>query len=69
MTLNEMQQLGDIDPKEYEGFTIGNGKKIYWYITPYPSSGLYRCLPIESNKLGWPRWVTGNIEVHLVPKL
>ena len=70
MTLNEMIELGDLDPKKFEGFTIGKGKKIYWYITPMPKSGLYRCLPIEENgKLGWARWVSGNIQVYRVPKL
>ena len=37
------------------GFTIGRGKKLYWYITPYTDH--YRCLPVEPNgDLGCPRW-------------
>jgi hypothetical protein len=27
-----------------KGFTIGKGKVLYWYVTPFPNSGLYRCL-------------------------
>lgn len=40
-----------------KGFSIGRGKKLYWYITPYPRSGFYRCVPLEPDgELGWPRW-------------
>ncbi len=50
-----------------KGFTIGKGKKIYWYITPMPNSGRYRCLPIEKDgKLGWPRMIYPNMVVHIV---
>jgi len=68
MTLNEMLESGDLDPDKYEGFTIKNGKKVYWYITPMPNSALYRCLPIEGDKLGWPRWIPGSTEINLTPK-
>jgi hypothetical protein len=40
------------------GFTIGKGKKLYWYLTPYCSKKFvgYRCLPVEKHGLlGWPR--------------
>lgn len=52
------------------GFTIGKGKKLYWYITPMPRVGLYRCLPIEegSDSLGWPRSVEASQEVTPVYK-
>jgi hypothetical protein len=44
-----------------KGFTIGKGKKVYWYISPMPKSGLYRCLPQEKDgSLGWPRFVEWN---------
>lgn len=52
-----------------EGFMIGRGKKIYWYITPMPRSGRYRCLPIDENgKLGWPRYVYPGQMVKVVRK-
>ena len=44
-----------IEPRPAAGFTIGQGKKLYWYITPYTDH--YRCLPIVPNgELGCPRW-------------
>jgi len=70
MKLNDMLELGDLDPNQYKGFTIKKGKKIYWYIIPMPKSGLYKCLPVgDDYTLGWPRWIPGNTKVHLVPKL
>jgi len=54
---------------EIEGFTIGRGKKVYWYITPMPKSGRYRCLPIDKDgKLGWPRFVSPGQTVKVVMK-
>jgi len=62
LTLDDLAHLFDelmteSQPRA-EGFTIGKGKKLYWYITPYPKSCLYRCVPIEESdgELGWPRW-------------
>lgn len=59
LTLNDLAHFFDeymLDPRpKAKGFTIGRGKKLYWYITPYTYH--YRCLPIEPNgDLGWPRW-------------
>lgn len=52
-----------------KGFTIGRGKKVYWYITPMPKSGKYRCLPIEERGLlGWPRFVYPDQIVKVVRK-
>ena len=34
------------------GFTIGNGKKLYWYITP-TRNGNYRCIALGES----PRYV------------
>jgi len=34
-----------------EGFSIGRGKVLYWYITPYPNSGLYRCLSSDLTQM------------------
>jgi len=69
MTLNEMLEMGNLDSNIYEGFRIGRGKKIYWYVTPMPKSGLYKCLPIEEHgMLGWPRWIPGINEITIVPK-
>lgn len=48
------------------GFTLGRGKKKYWYITPAPESGQYRCLPIEEGgKLGWPVYHYPNKKVTI----
>jgi hypothetical protein len=39
-----------------EGFTIGRGKALYWYITPMPRSGTYRCIrTFENGEIGSPR--------------
>ena len=59
MTINDIAQNFDelMVDKKAKGFSIGKGKKLYWYLTPYPNTGKYRCLPIETNKsLGWPRF-------------
>jgi hypothetical protein len=60
VTLNELAERFDelmID-KHAIGFTIGKGKKLYWYITPYSRRTVsYRCLPNEGGgELGWPRF-------------
>lgn len=40
-----------------KGFTVGRGKKLYWYITPV-GSGYYRVHGLEEDgKLSWPRSV------------
>jgi len=47
------------------GFTIGNGKKVYWYVLP-TKNGMYQCLPIEKDgTLGWPRFVTSDAKVTI----
>ena len=65
MTITEYIDM-DEDDENIEGFTIGKGKKIYWYITPMSKRGLYRCLPIEEHgKLGWPRFVPANQKIKV----
>ena len=71
MTLNDYIQADypDYPNSDIEGFTIKNGKKVYWYITPMPKSGLYRCLPVEKDKtLGWPRYISGDTEINVILK-
>lgn len=47
------------------GFTIGKGKKLYWFITPN-KCGTYRCLGYEEgDTLGWPRNVENNQEITI----
>lgn len=44
------------------GFTIGQGKKMYWYIVPH--NGYFKCYPVEDKGgLGWPRQVNGQTRV------
>lgn len=58
MTLTNYIEKDFPDRNDIEGFSIGRGKKIYWYITPMPKSGLYRCIPVDKDgHLGWPRFV------------
>ena len=65
MTITEYLETVFDFREDLLGFTIGRGKKLYWYITPMPRQGLYRCLPIEKGEdsLGWPRFVTPTQEV------
>ena len=65
MTITEyLETIFDFRP-DLLGFTIGKGRKLYWYITPMAGSGLYRCLPIEegSDSLGWPRYIESSQDV------
>lgn len=42
-----------------KGFSIGKGRKLYWYISPW-SGGSYRCLgydPQMPSTLGYPRFI------------
>jgi hypothetical protein len=41
--------------KKAKGFSIGKGKKLYWYLTPNIRLNKFRCLSIERGTLGWPR--------------
>lgn len=68
MTITEYIEADFPNNKKIRGFSIGKGKKIYWYITPL-NSGLYRCLPLENDKtLGWPRFVTfdQSVTIHYI---
>ena len=67
MTITDYLNKCIADEKGVKGFTIGRGKKVYWYITPMPRSGTYRCLPIdEPGLLGWPRFVKWDQEIQVV---
>jgi len=69
MTLNDYIEQDYPNRTDIKGFTIRNGKKVYWYITPMPKSGLYRCLPVEKDEtLGWPRWVPGDTSIKVIYK-
>ena len=64
MTLDEYIEQDFQNRNGVGGFTIGKGKKVYWYFTPMPRSGLYRVLPIEDDgTLGRPRWIPGDAEI------
>lgn len=74
MTIDDYIQLIDVhlplDGREpdIKGFTIGRGKKVYWYVSPM-KSGKYRCLAVEKGgKLGWPRFVNWDQMVKVVRK-
>lgn len=58
----------DIDSKvKAKGFRIGKGTKLYWYITPMPETGKYRCFPVEDDgKLGYPVYHYPEKEVTIV---
>ena len=65
MTITHYLSLEPVDG--CEGFTIRSGKKVYWYVSPMPRSGLYRVLPVEADgSLGWPRYVPGSTRITLV---
>lgn len=58
----KMRELADqfdelmVDAKA-KGFTIGRGRKLYWFITPMPS-GYYKCYGYEKgDTLSWSRQV------------
>jgi len=66
MTITDYIEQDFPDKRVHHGFTIGRGKKIYWYITPYSSRGVYRCLPIEKDgSIGWPRFINPKEIVHV----
>jgi len=68
MTLNKYIENDYPNSVDIEGFTIKNGKKIYWYITP-TKNGFYRCIPIERDEtLGWARYIDGNTEVKVIDR-
>ena len=68
MTITEYIDQAMCDDPTVKGFTIGRGKKIYWYITPMPS-GVYQCLPFENdNTLGWPRMVTYDQIIQVIAR-
>ncbi len=53
--------------KNAKGFTIGKGKKIYWYIVTYARTGQYKCLRFdENNILGYPRFVNSNTNITII---
>lgn len=68
MTITEYLETVFDFREDLLGFTIGKGKKLYWYITPMPRSGLYRCLSVEGETLGWPRFVKPTQEITPVYK-
>lgn len=66
MKIQEYIEGGYDERTDVEGFTIRGGRKVYWYITP-TKYGMYRCLPLQSDKtLGWPRYVDSGTEVTVV---
>lgn len=41
-----------------EGFTIGNGKQLHWFIVPSARTGKYRCHQIyENGEIGRGRYI------------
>lgn len=68
MTIQEMVEMDYPIPDLHKGFTIGKGKRVYWYVTPMPRSGRYRCLGLEEDngRLGWPRYVYPDAKVSIV---
>lgn len=68
MTLNEMfDTIGELHSSIHKGFSIGRGKKVYWYITPCSRRGLYRVLPIENDgSLGWARYIPGEATINVI---
>lgn len=71
-TLSEMieQDLlngGICEPQYYKGFTVRNGKQLFWYVKPTPN-GYYAIYPkLEGGRLGYPRYVDANktiVTVH-----
>lgn len=51
-----------------KGFTIGRGKKLYWYIIGSRAHRSFRCVPVEANgRLGWARTVKSDTKVTVVP--
>jgi len=66
MTLGEMlEEVGELDPKKHKGFVIGNGRKIYWYLTP-TKNGYYRVLRIEDGLLCGQRYIHSETKVKII---
>lgn len=69
MTLDEMLFSHKLDPSKHKGFTIGKGRKIYWYITTVEHLGKYRVFPVDKNgQLGYSRYLTGDSLVNIIFK-
>lgn len=66
MNFEEYMQINLCSEVKSCGFTIGNGKKLYWYVVPF--NGYFKCYPVEPDGLGWPRKVSGEqeITIHLI---
>lgn len=66
-TITQLASLFDelMIEKNAEGFSIGKGKKIYWYISPSPL-GFYYAYPQEPNGiLGWRRQLKVNDKITI----
>ena len=61
------QGYGSKNNKKAKGFTIGKGKKLYWYLLPVATKKFvgYRCFPVEGSTLGWPRLCSPEQEVTI----
>jgi len=49
----------------YNGYTIGNGHKVYYFVTPMTKSGKFRCSPLDK---GQPRYVDGKQLITIIRK-
>jgi hypothetical protein len=50
----------DLDSDIHKGFTIGKGKKLYWYLIWHPS-GNVTVYPADGKMYG--RWISGDTEI------
>jgi len=57
---------GDMDAGIHKGFTIGKGKKLYWYITWTQNGNAFVYSMEEDKEFPARRWVSGDqlITIH-----
>lgn len=59
---SEFGNPSDLDDDFHEGFTIGNGNKLYWMMV-WHKSGNVTVYPIEDT--GGARWLPGDQEITI----
>lgn len=55
----------DLEYELHHGFTIGRGKKLYWYFR-WHGSGNATVYPVETDgNIGWPRTINTDTEITI----
>lgn len=63
--LCDQVDTGDLDPRVHEGFTIGKGKRMYWYIVWRPSGNATVYALNEGSTHLSARYVSGDAEITI----